>query len=42
MTQASRESALRARGLVHPHPETVTAEMFNRGNHFFFALTRFR
>ena len=40
MTQASRESALRARGLVHPHPETVTAEMFNSGNRFFFALDK--
>ena len=40
MTQASRELALRARGLVHPHPEAVTADMFNRGNRFFYALDK--
>jgi transposase len=40
MSQASRESALRAGGLLHPHPEAVTAEMFSSGNRFFLALDK--
>jgi transposase len=40
MSQASREAGLRARGLVHPHPETVTAQLFSSGNRFFLALDK--
>lgn len=40
MSQASREAALRAQGLAHPDPSSVTAEIFNNGNLFFFALDK--
>jgi transposase len=40
MSQASRESALRARGLAHPNAAAVSAELFNIGNPFFLALDK--
>lgn len=35
MTTATRQQALAAAGLVHSHPETVTAPLFRRGTPFF-------
>jgi transposase len=40
MSQASRKAALQAQGLVHPNAGAVTAEWFNSGNPFFFALDK--
>lgn len=40
MSHASRKSALEARGLLHPDPDAVTAEVFNLGNPFFYKLDK--
>lgn len=37
MSQAARRRALAAAGLVHPHPEAVTASAFDASEPFFFA-----
>jgi transposase len=37
VSQATRRTALESSGLVHPHPEAVTAALFNTGNPFFFS-----
>ena len=37
MSQAARRRALAAAGLVHPHPEAVTASAFDTAQPFFFA-----
>ena len=37
MSQAARRRALAAAGLVHPHPEAVTASAFDASQPFFFA-----
>ena len=36
----SRRAALEATGLVHPHPEAVTAELFVAGPEFFMAVDK--
>ena len=40
MSQSSRRSALEAAGLLHPHPEAVTAELFFSATPFFFAMDK--
>jgi transposase len=40
MSQASRKSALQARGLVYANAGAVSAEVFNIGNPFFLALDK--
>src|SRR2546427_9525309 len=40
MSLKSRQAALENAGLVHPRPETVTAELFRSGDPFFLALDK--
>jgi transposase len=40
MSQDSRRAQLEASGLLHPHPEAVTAELFRSGGQFFFAADK--
>jgi hypothetical protein len=40
VSQAARRRALEAAGLVHPHPEAVTAPAFDGSEPFFFAADK--
>ena len=40
MSQASRLAGLERQGLVHPHPEAVTAQVFHDGGPFFLAADK--
>ena len=40
MSQASRLAALERQGLVHPHPEAVTAQVFRADGPFFLAADK--
>jgi len=40
MSQQTRRRFLEAEGMVHPHPETVTAPLFVEHEPFFFALDK--
>src|SRR2546429_9611103 len=40
MSLKSRQAALENAGLVHPRPETVTAELFRSGDRLFLALDK--
>ena len=40
MSEESRRGALERQGLVHPHPEAVTAGVFRDGGAFFLALDK--
>jgi len=40
MSQQSRRESLEAKGLVHPRPEAVTAELFLSPEPFFFTLDK--
>jgi transposase len=40
VSQASRLAALERHGLVHPHPEAVTAQAFREGGPFFLAADK--
>jgi transposase len=40
MSQASRRAALELHGLLHPHPEAVTAAVFRDGGSFFLAADK--
>lgn len=40
MSQQSRRAALERQGLLHPHPEAVTAAVFREGGPFFFAVDK--
>jgi len=40
MSGASRRDALKLHGLLHPHPEAVTAEVFRDGGLFFLAADK--
>jgi transposase len=40
VSQEARRAALEASGLLHPHPETVSAELFVSGKLFFLALDK--
>jgi Winged helix-turn helix len=40
MSQASRRAALERQGLLHPHPEAVTAQVFRDGGPFFLAADK--
>jgi transposase len=40
MSQASRLGALERQGLLHPHPEAVTAQVFRDGSPFFLAADK--
>ena len=40
MSQASRQAALERQGLMHPHPEAVTAQVFRAGAPFFLAADK--
>ena len=40
MSQQSRRESLEAKGLLHPRPEAVTAELFCSSDPFFFALDK--
>jgi len=40
MSQRSRRQTLQRQGLVHPHPEEVTAGVFSGGDPFFFTADK--
>jgi transposase len=40
MSEASRRAALERQGLLHPHPEAVTAALFRDGGAFFLAADK--
>ena len=40
MSNESRRQLLEQSGLVHPHPESVTAPLFQAGSGFFFSLDK--
>jgi transposase len=40
MSEASRRVALERQGLLHPHPEAVTAQVFRDGGPFFLAADK--
>lgn len=40
MSEATRRQALAAAGLLHPHPEAVTAPLFTRPEPFFFPFDK--